>query len=173
LGYSPNLLLDFADPVKINELWVGDITYVPLIGNQFLYRATLMDRYSRRNVGWKLSDDMTESLVIAVLRQAIRDRQPSTGLIHHTDRGGQYAGNVYRKILRRADMQQSMSRAGDCYDNAFMESCFGTIKMELEMTEYENRRTALNEIRSYILYYNSERKHSSIGYLAPSQFEGS
>ena len=110
----------------------------------------LMDRYSRRIVGWKLADDMTESLVIATLRHAIRQRQPAADLIHHTDRGGQYASKRYRGILRRAGMQQSMSRAGDCYDNAFMESCFGTIKMELEMTEYENRQTALKEILSLI-----------------------
>ena len=82
-----------------------------------------------------------------------------------------HAGKRYREILRRADLQQSMSRAANCYDNAFMESCFGTIKMELEMTEYENIQTALKEIRSYFLYYNTERKHSSIGYLNPAQFE--
>lgn len=171
LGCSPNLLLDFEEPTKTNQLWVGDITYVPISNNQFLYLAMLMDRYSRRIVGWKLANDMTESLVIAALQQAIRQRQPPTDLTHHTDRGGQYASKRYRAILRRAGMQQSMSRAGDCYDNAFMESCFGTIKMELEMTEYENRQTALKEIRAFIAYYNGQRKHSSIGYLTPSQFE--
>jgi putative transposase len=171
LGYNPNLLLDLEEPEGTNQLWVGDITYVPIVGNQFLYLAMLMDRYSRRIVGWKLSDDMTDSLVIAVVRQGIQERQPKAALIHHTDRGGQYASTRYRDILRRAAMQQSMSRAGDCYDNAFMESCFGTIKMELEMTEYENKQTALKEIRAFIAYYNTQRKHSSIGYLAPSQFE--
>ena len=131
----------------------------------------LMDRYSRRIVGWKLASDMTDSLVIAAIQQAIRQRQPTADLIHHTDRGGQYASKRYRAILRRADMQQSMSRAGDCYDNAFMESCFGTVKTELEMTEYPNRQAATNEIRSYVAYYNHDRKHSSLGYLAPAQFE--
>ena len=82
-----------------------------------------------------------------------------------------YASKRYRDMLRRADMQQSMSRAGDCYDNAFMESCFGTIKMELEMTEYEDKQTALKQIRAFIAYYNTQRKHSSIGYLTPCQFE--
>ena len=171
LGYSPNLLLQQGEPDEVNQLWVGDITYVPLVGNRFLYLAMLLDRYSRRVVGWKLSDDMTEVLVSSVLRQAIRERQPRAGLIQHTDRGGQYAAKRYRQILRRADMQQSMSRAGDCYDNAFMESCFGTIKTELEMTEYENMRMALKEVRSYVRYYNTERKHSSLGYLTPEQFE--
>lgn len=171
LGYSPNLLLEFEEPGKIDRLWVGDITYVPLVGNRFLYLAVLMDRYSRRIVGWKLSADMTEALVIAVLRRAIGERQPRVRLIYHTDRGGQYAGTRHREILRRAEMQQSMSRADNCYDNAFMESCFGTIKMELEMTEYENMPTALKEIRSYVNYYNTQRKHSSLGYLTPAQFE--
>lgn len=171
LGYSPNLLLEFDEPERINQLWVGDITYVPLVGNQFVYLAMLMDRYSRRIVGWKLSEDMTETLVTAALRNAIGRRQPGDGLIHHTDRGGQYAAKRYRAILRRANMQQSMSRADNCYDNAFMESCFGTIKMELEMTEYQNMRAALNEIQSYIAYYNTQRKHSSIAYLTPNQFE--
>jgi len=171
LGYSPNLLLEFEEPERIDQLWVGDITYVPLVGNRFLYLAVLMDRYSRRIVGWKLSDDMTEALVIAVLRRAIGERQPRATLVHHTDRGGQYAGTRYRDMLRRAQMQQSMSRADNCYDNAFMESCFGTIKLELEMTEYEHMQTALKEIRSYVTYYNTQRKHSSLGYLTPAQFE--
>jgi len=171
LGYSPNLLLEFEEPAKIDQLWVGDITYVPLVGNRFLYLAVLMDRYSRRIVGWQLSADMTEALVIAALRRAIGERQPRVRLIYHTDRGGQYAGTRHREILRRAEMQQSMSRADNCYDNAFMESCFGTIKMELEMTEYENMPTALKEIRSYVNYYNTQRKHSSLGYLTPAQFE--
>ncbi len=114
---------------------------------------------------------MTEDLVLPALRMAIRDRQPPARLIHHTDRGGQYAGARYRDILRRANFQQSMSRVANCYDNAFMESCFGTIKTELEMTEYENHRAALMEIAEYIDYYQTERKHSALDYLTPQQFE--
>ena len=171
LGYSPNLLINAEEPEETNRLWVGDITYVPTIGNQFLYLAMLMDRYSRRIIGWKLDTNMTESLVIVTLRRAMQQRQPGTGLVHHTDRGGQYASKKYRAILRRAAMTQSMSRAGDCYDNAFMESCFGTIKTELEMTEYKNKQAAQAEIKAFIAYYNGQRKHSSLGYLTPSQFE--
>jgi len=171
LGYSPNLLLESAEPTWINQLWVGDITYVPLVGGVFSYLATLMDRYSRRIVGWQLGEDMTEALVLAALTKAIRARSPEPNLIHHTDRGGQYAGHEYRAVLRRAEMRQSMSRAGDCYDNAFMESCFGTIKTELEMTEYENHGAALKAIETYLAYYNRERKHSALGYLTPAQFE--
>ena len=171
LGYSPNLLLDTSEPSSINELWVGDITYVPLCGNEFCYLATLMDRFSRRIIGWNLADSMTEDLVIPVLRAAIRERQPAGDLIHHTDRGGQYASTRYREILRRANIRQSMSRADNCYDNAFMESGFGTFKTELEMTEYDHQRAARREIGDYIAYYNLERKHSALGYRSPHQFE--
>jgi putative transposase len=171
LGYSPNLLLDAPPPDGINQLWVGDITYVPLLGGDFLYLAMLMDRFSRRIVGWDLQDHMRESLVLAALRAAITLRQPQPGLIHHTDRGGQYAGVAYRKMLARAGMSQSMSRAEDCYDNAFMESCFGTIKTELEMEAYPNAHAARKEIPDYIRYYNTRRRHSALGYLTPEAYE--
>ena len=171
LGYNPNLLLDLAEPTERNELWVGDITYIPIHGIGFSYLSMLMDRYSRMIIGWSLRDDMAEPLVVDALREAIKLKQPPSGLIHHSDRGGQYAGKRYRSILNRAKMRQSMSRAGDCYDNAFMESCFGTIKTEMEMTEYESVATARRELREYIDYFNNDRRHSSIGYLTPSQFE--
>ena len=171
LGYSPNLILDTPEPCGVNQLWVGDITYVPLCGGAFSYLAVLMDRYSRNIVGWEIAETMTEELTLAALRMAIRERQPSTLLVHHTDRGGQYAGYRYRAVLRRADMRQSMSRAGNVYDNAFMESCFGTFKTELEMTEYEDHRTARRQIAAYIDYYRTDRKHSALGYLSPIQFE--
>ena len=171
LGYSPNLLLEERDVRSMNSLWVGDITYIPITDIRFGYLAVLMDRFSRSIVGWQLSDDMTESLVLDVIRMAIANRNPDVGLIHHTDRGGQYAGKTYRGVLRRAGIKQSMSRADNCYDNAFMESCFGTLKNELEIDEYKNMRTATAELSEYINYYNVERKHSSLSYLTPSQFE--
>ena len=142
LGYSPNLLLASPPPVAVNNIWVGDITYIPLESGAFLYLAMLLDLYSRRIVSWELLDHMKESLVLATLRTAIALRSPGVDLIHHTDRGGQYAGKEYRRVLQRAAMRQSMSRADSCYDNAFMESCFGTIKTELEMNCYESEPLA-------------------------------
>lgn len=171
LGYSPNLLVDAPSPDGINQLWVGDITYVPLVDGEFLYLALLMDRFSRRIVGWDLQDHMQEALVLAALRAAIALRQPPPGLIHHTDRGGQYAGRLYRALLARARMLQSMNRASDCYDNAFMESCFGTIKTELEMKPYRSEHIARKEIPAYIRYYNSRRRHSALDYMTPEEFE--
>jgi len=171
LGYSPNLLLELDAPTLPHRLWVGDITYLPIEEIGFGYLAVLMDRFTRRITSWSLRDDMTEALVTDTLKKSIKIFQPEIGLIHHTDRGGQYAAKAYRKVLSRAEMLQSMSRAGDCYDNAFMESCFGTIKNELEMTKYKNMKQALRELTEYIHYYNTARRHSSLGYLTPAQFE--
>jgi transposase InsO family protein len=170
LGYNENLLLEGVHVDAVNQVWVGDITYIGL-QKQFVYLAILMDLYSRKVVGWAMELNMEAPLVMSALKQAIGLRQPRPGLIHHTDRGGQYAANEYRKILIRADMQQSMSRAGDCYDNAFMESCFGTIKRELDVTTFQSFPEALREIREYINYYNSSRRHSSIDYQSPNHFE--
>jgi putative transposase len=170
LGSSPNLLLDAAVPTRVDELWVGDITYLPLRRGGFCYLAALMDRFTRDIVGWSVAPTMAESLVLAALRQAIRTRQPKPGLVHHTDRGGQYAGQAYRAVLRRAGVRQSMSRADNCYDNAFMESCFGTFKTEMEMAEYDSEEHARVAVAEYVSYYRFDRKHSSLGYLTPVQF---
>lgn len=175
LGYNQNLLAGRSPATTINEVWVGDITYIPVIKgsstNRFGYLAILMDLYSRRIVGWDYHTLMDETLVLGALQKAIRERQPGVGLIHHTDRGGQYASGKYREVLRRSETHQSMSGAGNCYDNAFMESCFGTVKMELELVEYSSHSEALRELKSYIRYYNTERRHSSLGYATPMQFE--
>lgn len=171
LGYSPNLLLETPEPTDLNQLWVGDITYVPLAKGSFCYLAILLDRFSRAVVGWHVDETMTDALTLATLTRAIGRRQPRADLIHHSDRGGQYASKRYRDTLRRAGFRQSMSRADNCYDNAFMESCFGTLKTELEMTEYQDCRAARREIAEYIHYYLHDRKHSALGYLTPAQFE--
>ncbi len=157
---------------------MGDISYVPLLGGVFLYLAILMDLYSRRIVAWELQGHMKESLVLAALRGAIALRGPAADLIHHTDRGGGHrrvavvgAGHEYRRVVVRAGMRQCMSRADSCYDNAFMESCFGTIKTELEMECYETEPMARSEIGGYIRYYNTRRLHSALDYRTPEEFE--
>jgi transposase InsO family protein len=168
LGYNENLLID-SQRIIDSPCWVGDITYIPCAECRFCYLAALMELRSRKIVGWHLAMDMTEELVLAALKMAIEREQPVPGIIHHTDRGGQYAGNSYRAILARGQFRQSMSRPDNCYDNAFMESCFGTIKRELEMTEYPTAEEALLAVRRYIAYYNFERKHSALGYRTPMQ----
>jgi transposase InsO family protein len=169
-GYSPNLILDAPDPVAVDQLWVGDITYLPIRRGGFVYLAALMDRFSRDIVGWHVASHMKEPLVLAALRQAIRVRQPRAGLVHHTDRGGQYAGGTYRAVLQRSGILQSMSRADNCYDNAFMESCWGTFKTEMANADYDSEAAARDEVSRYVYYYRFERKHSSLGYLTPAKF---
>jgi putative transposase len=175
LGYNQNLLVVRAAPQRLNEVWVGDITYIPLAtrtsSGRFGYLALLMDLCSRRIVGWEYGSSMTDDLVLGALRRAIGERQPRPGLIHHTDRGGQYASKRYRDVLRRAEMLQSMNKAENCYDNAFMESCFGTVKTELELVEYADGPEAVRDLTAYIRYYNGERRHSSLGYVSPAEFE--
>jgi putative transposase len=175
LGYNQNLLVGRAAPERVNEVWVGDITYIPLAtrtsSGRFGYLALLMDLCSRKIVGWEYGSSMTDDLVLGALWRAIRERQPGPGLIHHTDRGGQYASKRYRAVLRRSRIEQSMNAAANCYDNAFMESCFGTIKTELELVEYAGSPEAVRELTSYIRYYNAERRHSSLGYVSPAEFE--
>lgn len=173
LGYNPNLLARREPPTKINEVWVADITYIPLRKTFFGYLSLLMDLFSRRIVGWEYGSSMDEQLVLAALERGIRARQPQAGLIHHSDRGGQFASRRYRAMLRRAGIIQSMSAAGNCYDNAFMESCFGTIKTELQLVDYADYSAAVRELGDYIRYYNLERRHSAIGYDTPIEFERS
>lgn len=132
LGYDPNRILDAPPPKAANQVWLADITYIPLKTGGFAYLAIVMDLYSRRIVGWELAERMNEDLVLAALRQAIVSRQPKQGIVHHSDRGGQYAGKRYRQMLARAGIRQSMSRPDNCYDNAFLDSCFGTVKTEVD-----------------------------------------
>ena len=173
LGYNENLLLNATAPTEINRVWVGDITYVPLKGGRFAFLSLLMDLYSRFILVWDIKMTMKEELVLSPLRAAIADRRPGDGLIHHSDRGGQYAGRKYRQLLKQWKVSQSMSRADNCYDNAFMESCFGTIKRELAMDVYDDFYQAREEIAAYVRYYNYTRIHSSLDYETPNEFETS
>nr|WP_241558656.1 IS3 family transposase [Paracnuella aquatica] len=170
---SPNLLLERAAPVKPNEVWVGDITYLPLSGGEWAYLAVWMDLYSRRIVGWQVESHMREELVKASLNKALQTRGIKPGLIMHSDRGGQYAGSRFRALLRKRKIAQSMSRADDPYDNAAMESFFSRLKAELlENGMFENLEDARTEIFEYIeMYYNTHRKHSALNYQSPMEYE--
>jgi transposase InsO family protein len=170
---SPNLLLDREMPNKPNEVWVGDITYIPLSGYQWAYLAVWMDLFSRRIVGWHIDDNMQEALIIKAFTKAIACRGKNKGLITHTDRAGQYAGKVFRKMLANNECLQSMSRADNPYDNAFMESCFSRFKAELLQDGiFETLEDARTEIFEYLeMYYNTKRIHSSLNYLSPDAYE--
>lgn len=170
---SPNLLLDRAQPQKPNEVWVGDITFIPLAGGQWAYLAEWMDLFSRKIIGWHLDDNMAEALITTAFKKALAGRKISKGLIVHSDRGGQYAGSVFRKMIHDKKMLQSMSRADNPYDNAFMESCFSRFKAELLQDGiFETIEDARTEIFEFIeMYYNTIRLHSSLGHKSPMQLE--
>jgi transposase InsO family protein len=170
---SPNLLRERPFPDGPNQVWVGDITYIPLKDSRWAYLAVWMDLFSRRIVGWSLEEHMREELVIAALQKALGVRAVGKGMILHSDRGGQYAGHAFRGLLRRRRLLQSMSRADDPYDNAFMESCFSRFKAELlQGGVFESIADAYTEIFEYIeMYYNPIRRHSSLGYVSPAVFE--
>lgn len=169
---SPNLLLERDPPSSTNEVWAGDITYIPMTDGRWTYLAVWMDLFSRMIVGWKIKDHMRESLIIESFKMAEQTRHPERGLIVHSDRGGQYGGNEFRKLLFDK-YNQSMSRADNPYDNAFMESCFSRFKAELlEGGIFENAQDARTEIFEYIeVYYNRIRLHSSLNYKSPTEFE--
>lgn len=170
---SPNLLLDRPMPQKPNEVWVGDITYIPLAGGEWAYLAVWMDLFSRRIIGWHLDDHMQESLITAAFKKALTNRKSPQELIIHSDRGGQYAGNNFRKLIADHTLLQSMSRADNPYDNAFMESCFSRFKAELLQDGiFETIEDARTEIFEYLeMYYNTKRLHSSLNYQSPMTYE--
>ena len=153
-----------------NQIWVGDITYLAH-GRSWLYLALLMDVYSRRIVGWSLSDRIDESLTLTALSRAIETRRPPHGLIHHTDRGAQYCSNAYREALDRAGLEASMSRRGDCWDNAMAESLIKTVKAEAGR-QFLSRSLAERELFEYIEgFYNTRRLHSGLDYRTPTEIE--
>lgn len=170
---SPNLLLDSPPPKDINQVAVGDITYIPLIAGNWAYLSVWMDLYSRKVIGWCLAGHMREELVVDSFKKVMNSRKLSATTIVHSDRGGQYAGKVFRKLLDKPKARQSMSRADNPYDNAFMESYFSRFKAELlEGGAFETIEDARTEIFEYIeMYYNPVRRHSSLGYISPTDFE--
>ena len=154
--------------------WCVDITYVPT-GEGWLYLAAVIDLFSRKIVGWEMADHLRAELCVNALSMAIERRRPDPGLLHHSDRGVQYACEAYRSLLDRYGIEPSMSRTGDCYDNAAMESFFSTLKRELIYHEkYQTRDEARLSIFEYIeVFYNRKRRHSAIGYQSPEPFEAS
>lgn len=172
-GYWPNLLLDQPLPKAPNLVWVSDITYLPLATGDWAYLATWMDLFSRRIVGWQVGETMEDELVVVPLRRALKLRQPAEGLIIHSDRGGQYVSTELKELARLWHIRPSMSRADDPYDNAFAESLWSRLKAELlEGGVFLSVEDARTEVFDYIeVYYNRERKHSSLGYRSPEQFE--
>jgi transposase InsO family protein len=172
LPVAPNLLKGGVSVTGPNQVWVSDITFIPT-GEGWLYLATVMDYFSRHVVGWSMKGRMTRDLVIEAFQQAIWRRQPGPGLVHHSDRGSQYASGDYQTLLKKHDFLCSMSGKGNCYDNALMESFYGTLKTELVHHEnYRTREEARRSIFEYIeVFYNRIRRHSSLGYRSPATFE--
>lgn len=156
----------------INQLWVADITYIRL-QKEFVYLALILDAYSRKVVGWALEDNMTTELILTALQQALAERQPPPGLVHHSDRGVQYASAQYVQVLREHGIELSMSRAGNPYDNATCESFIKTLKVEeIYVSEYPDREDLRHHLQEFIeQYYNRLRLHSALGYQSPEQFE--
>jgi putative transposase len=168
---APNLLARQFTAAAPNKIWLADITCVPTVEG-WLYLAIVLDMFSRKVVGWAMSDTMPQELTVAALRMAITNRQPGKGLLHHSDRGSQYAAHAYRRLLDEHGMLCSMSRKGDCWDNAPMESFFGSMKTELEDGPYETRQAAKTALFGFIEgFYNRHRLHSAIGYVTPNHKE--
>lgn len=172
LPTAPNRLDRCFAQGRPNQAWVSDITFIAT-DEGWLYLATEMDLYSRRIVGWSLSDRLTTALVSGALRMAIAQRRPSSGLLHHSDRGCQYASGAFRQLLSAHDIVCSMSRKGNAYDNAPMESFFSTLKRELiRRKSYATRSQARTAVFEYIeVFYNRQRLHSALGYQSPADFE--
>ena len=171
---APNLLArDFdVNGVGINRVWVADITYVPT-REGMVYLATVLDLGSRRCVGWAMRDTIEDELTLSALRMARAARGPVRGLIHHSDRGSQYTSGDYRAELAAHGMIASMSGKGDCYDNAVAESFFSTLEFELLMkNDWHTREQARRAIFRYIeTWYNRKRRHSTLGYVSPAEYE--
>ena len=172
LPVAENLLNREFEVTRPNSVWVSDITYIRT-DEGWLYLAGVIDLHSRMVVGWSMSNRMTEQLTLDALSHAINRRQPPVGLLHHSDRGSQYASNNYQRLLREHQITCSMSRKGNCWDNAVMESFFATLKTELIYHErFLTRDDAKLKIFDYIeLFYNRKRRHSSLGYKSPVEFE--
>jgi putative transposase len=169
---APNLLKRDFSAARPDQKWLADITYIPT-RDGWLYLAVILDLYARRVVGWAMSDRVTSDLTVGALKMAIGQRQPRPGLIHHSDQGCQYTDSTYRQLLRDHAIEASMNSTGNWYDNAPMESFFGTLKSELvHYRRYDTRGDARADLFFYIeSFYNRRRLHSTLGYLSPEAYE--
>ena len=167
----PNLLAQDFRAETVNETWLADITYIDT-QEGWLYLAAILDVYSRKIVGWSMSTHLQKQLVEDALKMAVGQRDIPQGLRHHSDQGSQYTSYAFLKLLAQHDIQVSMSGAGNCYDNAMMESFFATLKTECVTASFQTRQQARQMIFEYIeVWYNRHRRHSALGYLSPEQYE--
>ena len=164
-----NRLLRHEPACRTNELWAGDYTYLR-IPQGWLYLAVVLDLYSRRAIGWSVSRQRTANLTREALRMAIGQRKPKPGTVFHSDQGIEYAAHSFQSLLTAHRIEPSMSRRGNCYDNAHMESFFSSLKLEMGQ-DFRSATDALGQIRDYIHFYNSSRKHSSLGFRSPNEYE--
>lgn len=172
-GYAPNLLDQDFESGHPNQKWVADISYIPTLQG-WIYLAVVMDLYSRRIVGWQMSDRMKQDLALNALHMAIVLRAPkAAGLIHHSDRGSQYCSSRYQMMLKQHGIIASMSGKGNCYDNAVVEAFFKTLKAELVWRiKFKTREQAERIIHDYIVnFYNAKRRHSTLGNISPMMYE--
>jgi transposase InsO family protein len=169
---APNVLDRQFYPERPDAVWAGDITYIPTAEGG-LYLAVVLDLFSRRVVGWATAEHLRSELVGEALQRALQQRQPRGPLLHHSDRGVQYAASDYQRLLAAHGLEVSMSRTGECYDTAVVESFFGTLKQELVHQErYKSRAAARRSLFEYIeVFYNRKRLHSTLGYRSPALFE--
>jgi putative transposase len=169
---APNLLKRNFEAGQPDQTWLSDITYIRTLEG-WLYLAAILDLYTRRIVGWAMSDRMTSALTMAALKMALQQRQPAAGLIHHSDQGSQYTDGTYQALLKDHGIRASMNGAGSWYDNAPMESFFGTLKSELVYhCVYHTRNEAKTDVFRYIeSFYNRRRRHSALDYLRPEAYE--
>lgn len=167
-----NLLLTLAAPTRIDQVWVGDVTYLKING-QWQYLATVMDQYSRRILGWSLSKIRTTELTRDAMNYAMKKRQSPKGIIFHTDRGIEYTGSEFQKLLKKRDFRHSVNRPGHCTDNAYMESFFHSLKAELiRGTVYKTVKALRQALTRYInQFYNAVRLHSGLDYMSPMKYE--
>jgi transposase InsO family protein len=172
LPVADNLLGRRFHPSEANEVWLGDITYIPT-HEGWLYLAAVEDLYARRIVGWSMAEHLESRLVVDALEMAVQRRLPGAGLLGHSDRGSQYASEHYQRLLARHGIVCSMSRKADCWDNAPMESFFASLKKELvHGAGFATRAEARAALFEYIeVFYNNQRRHSSLGYVSPAEYE--